>query len=81
MLCFHTVKLKKIGDKTYPFLGAEQLFDGDKVEVKFDDGHCKNGKVFIQEFCCDGVMKPFITISYHGKKPWIYLVGLKAKRA
>lgn len=76
----HTIEMKKIGDKTYPYLHGKELKNNDKLEVKFDDGHCHAGKILIHEFCCDGKLQPFLPIQFHGSEPWVYLVGMKAKR-
>ncbi len=76
----HIIEMKKIGTETFPFLHGKPLRDGETLEIKYDDCYTEIGKVFFHQFCCDGIYQPFMAIDYHGKKPWIYLVGMKAKR-
>lgn len=75
----NVVEIRKICHKSYPFLDGKELKDGEKLEVLFDDGFTFVGPALVV-FDCHGDVKPFLSISYHGKDPWIFLLGMKAKR-
>ncbi len=75
----HTIEFKKVGYKHYGVLCDRILLEKQKLHVKFDDEHLVEGEVII-DFDRHGNETPFIAVDFHGKQPWINLIGMKARR-
>lgn len=76
----HIVEMRKVGDKTLPFLNKIGLQSGQNIEVVFPDGFIQTGKVLIDNSCNANDYRPFMAIEHHGKRPWVYLVNMKVRR-
>lgn len=73
------VVLKSCGKYVSPSLNNIFLSEDTNLKVFFEDGHTETGKV-IFDFDRHGNVTPFFPVPFHGKFPWINLVGIKAQR-
>lgn len=77
---YHLVEMKDVGPVKLPSLNGKLLEDKEHIEVIFPDYTKHKGHVLIDNSCCIDKHLPFMPICYHGTKPWVYLVGMKAAR-
>lgn len=73
------VEMKAVGKMKVPYLCGTELKDGERIKVQFEHYHHEIGEVLL-DFACHGDIRPFLPVNFHGKKPWVYLVGMKAER-
>lgn len=77
---YHTVEYKTVDGVQIPFLNGLSLQDKDHIEVLFPDGTAHKGHVLLDSSCCKEQVRPFLPVHFHGKKPWVFLIDMKAKR-
>lgn len=77
---YHKVEMKVIEGKKLPFLNNKQLENGEIIDVMFPNHHKQEGKILLDSTCCANEVRPFLPVCYQGTNPWVYLVGMKARR-